>query len=385
MLHNVGTIAIDPSTIESALSAAILHAQRVRADHRGPIQPDGIIDAYTRHRDSVALQHMASEGWRADAAMLQEARRSDALNVAGAFPRDLEYVRRQVLEEPLPELNSFRLFPADNEVPLGYTSHVMERWLTAGEAQITRGGSSVPVVSSAKREERFPVHYVVCGVTQNFFQGLSIRAADLRTYQINSRTALQAVNERLNRIYWGGDFATQLKGVLNYPHMHVSTLPLVFDPATSGPAMAAALSRVVGTPRIVSKQTIWPNRLVVSETVHQLIHDTQYTAGQTTTVAEYFLKGQVGKPNGIKVIEAAYELEADSDEMKSAGAPPGYHGIFAFRGDTGAIRRVVVQEPTWLPAFQNGPFDNLHVIFAATGGVVEPITGAHSLTFVRVP
>jgi len=384
MIQNVGQIYVDPSRVESALTRAILWAGAERQDHRGPIRSGGEIDAFARHVDGLALSELGQRKWQPPPQLLDDARRADALPAgAGSAPRDLEYVRAVALEEQLPALNAERLFAADTEVPLGATSHVMQRWVTSGEAQIHRGGNAIPVASAGKVEERFGVVYVVSGVQTNFFQQLSVNYANLRTFQAESAAAMRAVKERINRLDWGGDVATQIYGVLNYPHLAKSVIPTLFDGSATGVAVVAALANLVGTPRVVSKQVFFPNRLVVSETVHQYLHETQFASGTDTTIAEFFLKGQAGKPNGIKVIEAAHELEADSDEMVKAGAPTGLHGVLAYRDDLGATRRVVIQEPTWLPLYQSGPLDTLHVIFAAVGGIVMPDVGANVLGFVN--
>lgn len=382
-MHLLGHVHVDFAHVESALAKAILHTSRVqRRDHAGVIPVGGEIDAYARHCDGLALRELGAGKWTPPPEMIADARRADALPAgAGSAPRDLEYVRTQVLEEKLPAMNAERLFPADNEVPLGATSHVMQRWVTDGEAQVFRGGSSIPMASAGKVEERFGVAYVVCGVQMNFFQALSVNYANLRTFQAESAAAMRLVKERVERILWGGDVATQLYGVLNYPHLAKEVIGTKFDGTATGPAVVAALANLVGEPRIVSKQVFSPNRLAVSETVHQYLTETQFAAGTDTTIAEFFLKGQAGKPNGIKAIEAVHELEADSEWMTKAGAPTGLHGILAFRDDTASVRRVVIQEPTWLPIYQSSPLDQTHVIFAATGGIVMPDVGNATLGF----
>jgi len=385
VIHNVGSISLDSARIESAVANALLWRHNQRMDSHGPIRHEDAIDAYARSVDADALQALGSRGWSPPPEMLDDARRADALpSGSGIVIRDLEYVRSEVLDEALPALNAERLFRADASVPLGATSHVMQRWVTSGEAQIHRGGSSVPLAGAGKVEERFPVVYVVCAVSTNFFQALSVNYAGLRTFQAESMAARRLVQERLNRLYWGGDVGTGLKGVLNYPHMSKMVIPTLFDGTATGAAVVASLSDMVGTPRILSKQVFYPNRIAVSETIHQYLYQTQFASGTDTSIAEYFIRGQVGKPNGIKVIEAVHELEADSDEMTRSGAPAGYHGILSYRDDLSATRRVVVQEPTWLPLVQNGPFDTLHVMFAATGGMVMPDVGANVLAFVSV-
>ena len=386
MLHNVGNIYIDPDRLDSALSQALLFARETRRDDYGLVDEHNAIDAYARHCDGEAMRWLAqTRNWKPSDEMIADAQRHDAMPAgAGAAPRDLEYVRAQVLMEELPALNSELLFPQDTEVPLGVTSHVMERWVTSGEAQIYRGGTSVAVASAAKVEERFGVAYIACGIRQNFFQALSVNYAGLRTFQAESEAALRLVKERMNRINWNGDTGTQLRGVLNYPHLAKAALATPFNLSSSGPAIVAELNTLVGTPRRVSKQVFYPSRLAVSETLHQFLTQTRFEAGHPTTIAEQFLKGQVGKPGGIKEIEAAYELEAGSDEMLAAGAPPAAHGMLAFRGDRTAVRRVTLQEPTWLPMWQSGPFDTQHVIFAAVGGIVMPNSGNNVLGYAFV-
>lgn len=381
-MHIVGGVHVDPSRVTSAIAHALNHRDRVRQDEYGVIRGDGIIPAYARHCDRQELAGMLASGWTPPPLLLDDARRADALGTgSGGALRDFEYVRAQVLEEPLPPLNAELLFPADTEVPLGVTSYVSQRWTTSGEAVITRGGSAVPIASAGRDEERHGIAYVVCGVATEFFQALSVDYAGLRTFQAESAAALRLVNERLNRIYWGGDLGTQLRGILNFPLMAKSVIasPL-FDGTATGAAMVTALGDLVDTPYITSKTVFAPNRLVVSPTVHRRLMRQQFASGQDTTVGKFFLMGEEGKPFKISNIEAAQELEANSPEMVKAGAPANMHGVLAF--NDGAFKRVVVQEPTWLPVWQNGPLSTLHVIFAATGGMDATDVGGAVLAFV---
>jgi len=386
VMHVVGSNPVDFSRVQGAIQAALHYAAKAKRDEYGLIRNDGskhgngIVQAYARHCDREALRALAAEGWTPPPELLDDARRADALTAgAGGSIRDLEFVRSQVLEEPLPPLNAELLFPADTSVPLGATSHVSQRWVTSGEAIITKGASAVPVASAGRMEERHGVAYVVCSVVTEFFQQLSIDYAGLRTFEAESKAAVRLVDERLNRIYWGGDVGMQLKGILNYPFLAKMVVSTVFD-GSSGAAMAAAMGTVVDAPWITSKTVFAPNRLVVSPTLHRRIMRTQFAAGQDTTVGAFFLQGEEGKPTRIRVIEAAQELEANSPEMQKAGAPANMHGMLAF--NDGAVKRVVIQEPTWLPMYQNGPLSQQHVVFAAAGGITIEDAGGAVLAFV---
>lgn len=380
-MHVVGGVPVDLSRVKGAINAALLHAQKTRQDEYGLIRGDSVIPAYARHCDRLALQALSGEGWSPPAELMDDARRADALGTgSGAALRNLEFVRAQVLEEALPPLNAELLFDADTSVPLGATSHVAQRWVTSGEAIITRGGSAVPVASVGREEERFGVAYVVCSVVTEFFQALSTDYAGLRTFQAESAAAKRLVDERLNRIYWGGDIGTQLKGILNYPGLAKVDIATLFDGTATGAAMAGALGTVADAPWILSRTVFGADEMVVSPTVHRRLMRTQFAAGQDTTVGQFFLYGEEGKTPRIMKISAAQELEANSAEMVKASAPANKHGILVY--NRAAIKRVVIQEPTWLPVWQNGPLSTQHVIFGATGGMTAFDAGGAVLGFV---
>lgn len=391
MLHDVSPIRlVNEAQIRSALTQAALYGgghtppASGRFDADGWVAPIDALDTYHRHVDGLAIRQLAElrrppPSWMTGmiASAPEDVRRDALTGGVGGFPRDFEYIRSRMLEEKRQPLNAMRLFPRDGEVPLGAKSHTTRRMVGVGEAQIHRGGTEFPQARTMYLEETFGVAYVVCAVSTNFFESLTTDWAGIRQYQNDMRLAYRLVEERLNRIAFGGDSASNIAGVLNYPSLAKQVMSVAFDGTADPEDVTAALRNLVNTPYIQSGTAFQPNRLVVSPAIWAYISGTKHSnsGGTDTTIAEYFLRGQ-DQVNGIRQIDVAQEL--------SGIGPNSEDGILAYRDDLDAVSHVLIQPPTTLPVYQSSPLDQMTVVFGATGGVVMGDVGQHILGYATV-
>lgn len=364
----VGAAPVNTGAVSSALAAALLmngasRPSGVRFDSEGNVDISGsALDEWHRHADERFVASVKSEI------------RGDALPAGiGGFPRDFEHTRQRVLEQKMQPLNFSRLFPTAGDVPLGATSYTVRREVYSGKADFHRGGSDVPVARARRVEESFNVRYIVCGIQTNYFEALSGGFAGLNQYAADLKAARRAMAEKLNSTCWSGAKAQGLYGLLDYPDLAKMSMSVEHTPAVaqSNPkAIAADLLNLISRPHIDSGTIFQPNKVVCSPRLRRLYAETKYDPTSTdTTILQWVLNAQ---PPGAPV-----EFEV-AQELADAGGT-GIDGIFAYSDYEDAIAHTLVQAPVPLPVFQSGPFEQMTVLFAATGGVAMHDVGAHIL------
>ena len=301
---------------------------------------------------------------------------ADALGSGvSAFPRELEFIRAQELEQARKPLNSMRIFPADRSVPLGAREHTWRRRVGRGEAVVTRGDTeNYGSASVGRLEQKFPIIYVVCSVRQTYFDMLSNDYAGLDQYGADLREARQIVDERVNAINWNGHAETGVFGALYHPSLAKKVLDVTFGGASpsSADAIVTAVNSLIDFPANYSGEAMQPTVLAVSPKIYRYMAQTRHATGTDTTILQFLLQGQ-DATNGIKQIVKCQEL---------AGiGPSGEDGLLAFRDEVESCGRVSVAETTSLPVYQSGAMSWITVVFAAIGGVVMPNVGHNVLGY----
>ncbi len=349
----------------------------------------GRLDAFQRRQDAADLERLMKghsgswDGIRADYAAYVERRRDSGTGFVpggtAGFPRDFEYIRAEIWEEERQPLTALSLFPQYTGVPLGARTHTARRRLARGAARIMRGDSFVPRANIAYVEEQFGVIYIVCGVGQNFFETLTTDFASLDAYKEGLREAVRLVDERVNDVLWYGDPASKVYGVLNYPSLAKTLLPLAYDDTVASPPdpkdLITQLHDLSNVPRVRSGTRFKPNRLAISPAMMSYLSTRKHelNGGTDTTMLQYFLATNT---LGIKQAEEAPEL--------SGVGPDGEDGILFYRDDQDSIHATMLQAPTTLPVYQSSPLDQITVVYAAIGGIVCGNVGNHILGYARV-
>lgn len=369
-----------------------------RWDSRGSqvsMSEEGMLDAWARKCDGDIVEEMG--GMRPEhiryfqrvqrqrmqqhaQLAAEQGRRFDAQSFisggVGGFPRDFEFIRQKVWEEALQPLTALTLFAQDTSVPIGARAHTARRELGAGTAAIHRGGSEIPQATIGFVEKQFGVVYIVCAVGTNYFETLTTDFANIQAYEKKLKRARRLVEERMNDVFWFGDIASQVFGVVRYPSLPKKRLVLDYDGNTANFQQQIIQLQALGNePGVISGTRFSPNRAATSpKWLNYLsIRKHEQSGGTDTTMLEYYLRTNI---LGITTIDKAPEL--------SGIGPNGEEGFLYWRDDSDALQLVMIQPPTTLPIFQSGPLDQMTVVYAAIGGVVQGDVGNNVLGYADV-
>lgn len=373
---------LDNALLEYGLPAAMGGQNRFDADGNVGGASVGVLENWQARADALYLDELSRRSWqpgprlremaRADAA--QSDNRADDLGIgAGAFPRDFEFVRQQILQEVRQPLTADLYFAADTSVPLGARTHSARRALGSGEAQIYRGGSEIPKVSHSYIREQFGVVYVVSSVETNFFSLLTTDFAGLQAYQQDLSLAMRVVAEKLDEIAWFGDAPSQVYGVINYPSLQKYVIATSFVDASSPNDVVNAISDFINKQMVASVGTFYPDRLLVSPKIKAFISTRYTTLAMSMTIEQAVLANFSGR---IKSIDVSPRL--------AAIGPSSQDGMLAYRQEAETLAQVRIQAPTTMPVFNSSPFDQTTVVFGATGGMTSYQTGNLLLALVVV-
>lgn len=382
-VHSIGDLQIPSSMLFGAL-------QHIRQEMGGRLDSAAISEFHAR-LDAEAIDRHCDGGqrlppelidlWHQDCA--ERGERYDAAPFGGggvvAFPNELEFMRVRELEQIRAPLNAVRLFTPDRSVPIGAQEHGWFRRVGRGEAVVTRGDTqNYGHAQTGRVKETRPVIYVVCSVRQTYFEMLATDYAGIPQYAADLRQAYQLVDERVNDILWNGFTPAQVFGALNHPLLLKMALNVTIGGSgTSSPqAIAAAVQMLIDYPANLSGDTMGPTILAVSPRVYRYIAQTQYAAGQNTTILQWILQGQ-DATNGIRDIVKVQEL--------TGIGPAGEDGMLAFRQDVDSLANVEVMPTRTMPVYQATAMSWLTLVVAATAGVAMPNVGNNILGLVRAP
>jgi hypothetical protein len=382
-VQSIGDIQIPQSMLFGAL-------QHIRQEMGGRLDSATISEFHARLDSEAIGRHVDAGGrlppelvdlWHQDCA--ERGIRLDAAPFGGggvtAFPNELEFMRVRELEQIKAPRNAVRLFPADRTVPIGAQEHGWFRRIGRGEAVVTRGDTqNYGHAQTGRVKETRPVIYVVCSVRQTYFEMLATDYAGIPQYAADLRQAYDLVDERINDILWQGFGPALVFGALNHPQLLKMVLNVIIGgSAPSSPqAIAAAIQQMLDYPAHLSGDSMQPTILVVSPRVYRYLAQTQYAAGQNTTILQWILQGQ-DSTNGIREIRKAQEL--------TAIGPNGEDGLLAFREDVDALANVEVMPTRTMPVYQATALSWLTLVVAATAGVAMPNVGHNILGLVRAP
>lgn len=376
---------VDASRVNDAVGAALLdfgfapppqQGENARYDSDGLVGGPDVLENYQQRCDSEALNLLSNRGWEPGPRLraLAEQRADSFPAGSGGFPRDFEFVRAGVIEEARQPLTASMLFAIDNSVPLGARTHSARRALGSGEAKIYKGGNEIPRAQTTYIREAFGTCFVVCAVETNFFEQLTTDFAGIQQFQQDLRLAFRLVDERVNRLLWFGDLASQIWGVLNYPGLPKMAVSTPFTDATPPEDVATALFDFMNKPMVSSAGTFYATDLAVSPKVWAFISSRPTTLAMNMFILQLFQAMMAGR---LRSIEVAPEL---------AGiGPNGEDGILAYRREPNTLAQVQIQAPTTLPVYQSSPLDQTTVVFASTGGMTAFDYGNCIIGYVVVP
>lgn len=334
------------------------------------------IDQNGRRFDSLFA--VAGSGKRQDGARFlcdtPKLKRQDSASDGFHLARQLEYIHAEVMEQPLPELSAFRLFPISSEVPPGVRFHTVRRVNQAGEAVVYRDGQAIPRVGVAQVEEQFPVRHYVSSYGYNVFDQQSSEYARTNLLMRLTRTCRDVIMRLANQLSWFGSNTHGIYGVLNYPWLAKKVAATPFTMDASADDLLAELHAIANFPAEQSKGVFSPNVMAVSIRFNHVISTRRMGAtpdGTVLTVKEFFLK----TTPYIKRIEVAHEL--------TGAGPGGTHGVLVYRDDAYGIVNEIPQGVAALPVQTTG-FDSMVPMYMSHGGIVMRDVGNNALAWVEV-
>lgn len=352
--------------------------------------PNGLLSRMVMHERTKA-QRADSDGpmpgWRkaAERAILAAAdhatrtgqiRRDSFQSNTGIFlARDLEHVYEDVLREPFPTPNAYRLFFADSSVPVGKKSHTVRRVYQQGEAQWYKNGRPTKRVGVNQQEQTFPVRYAVDSFGYSIFERFSGDAASFDLHGEDMMAAREILTQFVNRAFWFGAPQVGLHGALDYPWLPKKAIatPFTFD---SDPRdVLHELNRLASFPREKTKTVFNPDRIAMTTRLRNFLFETPWSplAADGKSIGEKFLSAHAT----ITTIEEAWELEGIG--------PNGEDGILVYQSGRNGVAIVTPGGPfNALPPQENG-FDLEVFAYTACGGVIMRNVGGNVLGFVEAP
>jgi len=339
-------------------------AKAVRRDSDGPLPG-------WRKAAEAAIKELFESGVRAG-----NIRRDSFQANTGIFlARDLEHIYDDVLREPFPAPNAYKLFHQDSSVPVGKTSHTVRRVYQTGEAQWYRGGKAVKRVTVNQQEMSFPVRYAVDSFGYSIFERMSAQAASFDLHGEDMLAAREILTQFLNRAFWFGAPQVGLHGVLDYPWLPKKAIATVFNTDSDPRDVLHELNRLASFPREKSRTVFQSDRMAMTPRLRNFLFETPWSplAADGLSIGEKFINAHAS----IKTIDEAWELEAVG--------PNGEDGILVHQSGRNGIAIVTPGGPFNALPPQEEAFDLTVYAYAACGGVIMRNVGGNVLGLVTAP
>lgn len=164
--------------------------------------------------------------------------------------RELQYVRRQVLEVPKKPLEAFQVFPVMTEVSAGAESAKQKIYDAVGVAKIISNyADDLPRADVAADEYSVDLRDIGASYGYNVSEIRSAQFAGINLPTMKARAARRSIDEKLNSIAWKGDSAHKIVGFLNNPNV----TEVMLDADGTGSSTTLASKTVVQILRDVNK------------------------------------------------------------------------------------------------------------------------------------
>lgn len=140
--------------------------------------------------------------------------------------RELQYVRRRVLDVPKAPLEAFTVFPVQTEVPAGAETAYQRIYDSVGVAKIISNyADDLPRADVVAEENPVKLRDVGAAYGYNVSEIRSAQFAGINLSAMKARAARRSIDEKLNAIAWKGDAAHKIIGFLDNPNFTEVTLP----------------------------------------------------------------------------------------------------------------------------------------------------------------
>jgi len=260
-------------------------------------------------------------------------KRHDTLSDPGAgvfFARELEQIYLEVIEHRLPLLNAMKYFPIDRSVNEGantYTHYIVQK---IGEADfIANPADDLPRVDIAKKKQTFNIENIGASYGYTIFEIAAAQMANMSLDRLRGNAVKRAIEEKLNNVFWYGDTALSLYGILSYPWIprYVFTNPIIS--ATAADTIIAELNNYVNSISELTNGVESPDTLLMPTAPYNHIASTPRSATSDTTILEFFIRNNPY----IKEVHPVAEL--------TQAGPSSVHQLVAFRSGDMNVGKLV--------------------------------------------
>ena len=139
--------------------------------------------------------------------------------------RELQYVRRQVLDVPKAPLEAFQVFPVQTDVPAGAETAYQRVYDSVGVAKIISNyADDLPRADVVAEEIPVKLRDVGAAYGYNVSEIRSAQFAGINLSTMKARAVRRSIDEKLNNIAWKGDAEHKIIGFLDNPNITEETL-----------------------------------------------------------------------------------------------------------------------------------------------------------------
>lgn len=282
------------------------------------------------------------------------------------FPALIGQLRAEMT--PLPPASSERIFPRviPESLPPGIQQYQAIRQTPVGNPAVGSGiaNRDVPLMRVGAEQELRATAWLVLGAEQNYVAGLQAAipgspVVGLSQIQLRMRQAM-AYGE--NRLFWYGDPAAEMVGLLDDPallryEIADGTATLASSTVTVLNAICDAIREAVraGAGLYDPDVCVFSKALVAS-----LVKPLSSSAGLTDTSMIAFLEDSVLRRQfpGIR-----FELASELDDIGGNGtSQTGKHGLMLTRSDELGVHRVPILPVTTLPIVEGGIVQTAYMV-----------------------
>jgi hypothetical protein len=248
-----------------------------------------------------------------------------------------------------------------------------------GEATIHRTGQlNISPVGVGAFEDKFPVVYLWTAYEIPYHDEQS-QAFQAQNIGVNVATearlqakAAKVLAQTANQLYWYGDQASGLPGIITYPLLARKVIPsttVPFDGTGSPTDVVAELRAAANYARSTSKGAMFCNKIAMSPRLESyLMVGSRLGSVNDTTAGRFLLDGLKNQ------IKGGYEV---AHELMDLNGTSRRDGILFYNDDPEATAIVPVQGITFLPPVLMGIKRIVYAFMILGGGIMR--TPGHNL------
>ena len=186
-----------------------------------------------------------------------------------------------------------------------------------------------------------------------------------------SRSCAKVISEKVNDLFWNGDPAAGLYGILTYPALVKVEADVAFDGTASPTDVADALNRAIQYPTTVSGGNFSANTCVMTERVAAYLSTTRMSSIDLTTILQF-----------VKACNPGVRFDI-ARELKDINGRTLYDGVLIYNDDMENTCIGIQQGVTFHPPERIGLSTRVIVSMSIGGAGIMPQPGSNLLFVVK--